>query len=255
MADYTLKNIEDVLEGEYVISYNEVTQLFEPRVVVKSFIHHHTPAMIRLYFDNNFILDLTPGHPLLSTMDGWKSLDIENSLYEHGTVATLLQLNDEIINISGNSKIIDIKILDIDNNYDSYNIEVDTCHTFLANGFVVHNRKIISAYDSGGYTGSWGSDEGRLAILHEKEQVFNKEDTAKLLMASKILQTIDIQAHYASGAYNHLNSPSTNNNSQVIEQSVHIEASFPNAVNHTEIEEAFNNLSNKAIQYANRKNK
>ena len=115
--------------------------------------------------------------------------------------------------------------------------------------------RVLMAYDSGGYTGAWGSNEGRLALLHEKEQVFSKEDTAKLLMASKILQTIDIQAHYASGAYNHLNSPSANNNNQVIEQSVHIEASFPNAVNHAEIEEAFNNLSNKAIQYANRKNK
>ena len=42
---------------------------------------------------------------------------------------------------------------------------------------------------------------------------------------------------------------------EIIEQEVHIVAEFPNATNHIEIEEAFNNLNNKAVQYANRKNK
>ncbi len=109
--------------------------------------------------------------------------------------------------------------------------------------------------DSGGYTGDWGSAEGRLAILHEKEQVFNKEDTARLLLASRILQTIDIQARYASGAFGNISSPMVGSNAQVVQQNVQITASFPNAVNHAEIEEAFNNLSNKAVQYANRKNR
>jgi hypothetical protein len=30
--------------------------------------------------------------------------------------------------------------------------------------------------DSGGYTGSWGTS-GKLAILHEKENVFDQNDT------------------------------------------------------------------------------
>jgi hypothetical protein len=34
----------------------------------------------------------------------------------------------------------------------------------------------IQGYDTGGYTGSWGS-EGKLAILHEKELVLSSEDT------------------------------------------------------------------------------
>jgi len=42
-------------------------------------------------------------------------------------------------------------------------------------------------------------------------------------------------------------SPSIDGLSQSVEQNVHIEASFPNATDHYEIEEAFNNLSNKAI--------
>jgi hypothetical protein len=38
-----------------------------------------------------------------------------------------------------------------------------------------------------------------------------------------------------------------------LEQNVKIEATFPNVQDKYEIEEAFNNLVNKASQYANRK--
>jgi hypothetical protein len=43
------------------------------------------------------------------------------------------------------------------------------------------------------------------------------------------------------------------NNQEMLEQNVHIEASFPNVQDRNEIEEAFNNLINTASQYANRK--
>jgi hypothetical protein len=41
-------------------------------------------------------------------------------------------------------------------------------------------------------------------------------------------------------------------NQAPMEQNVHIEASFPGVVDRNEIEEAFNNLVNKASQYAHR---
>ena len=40
---------------------------------------------------------------------------------------------------------------------------------------------------------------------------------------------------------------------EALEQNVHIEASFPNVSDHNEIEEALNNLINRASQYAHRK--
>jgi hypothetical protein len=39
----------------------------------------------------------------------------------------------------------------------------------------------------------------------------------------------------------------------ILQQEIHITAEFPNAINHSEIEEAFRNLPNLAAQYANRK--
>ena len=108
--------------------------------------------------------------------------------------------------------------------------------------------------DSGGYTGSWGTS-GKIAVLHEKENVFDKFDTLNLLNAAQILRTLDLQTDLFSNGLGNIITPFMDNlASQVLEQNVHIDASFPNATDRNEIEAAFDNLINKATQYANRKN-
>jgi hypothetical protein len=110
---------------------------------------------------------------------------------------------------------------------------------------------------TGGYTGNWAGSYGKLAFLHQKELVLNAGDTENFLASmevmERILQIIDLQSA-SSQLGGILSSPGfSNSNSQTIEQSVHIEASFPGVQDRNEIEEAFNNLINKASQYANRK--
>ena len=53
-------------------------------------------------------------------------------------------------------KVIAIVSRAIPEHYDTYNIEVETCHTFIADGMVVHNAKVAQdfVFDTGGYTGS-----------------------------------------------------------------------------------------------------
>ena len=111
-------------------------------------------------------------------------------------------------------------------------------------------------FDTGGYTGAWGP-EGKWAMLHEKEIVLNKEDTknflASLELLDNILSTIDLHAMNSQWASN-LTSPGISNiGKEALEQMVNIEASFPNATDKHEIEEAFKDLVNLASQYANRK--
>ena len=110
--------------------------------------------------------------------------------------------------------------------------------------------------DTGGYTGEWGN-EGKLAFLHEKELVLNKNDTANFLealIASKDLinSMIEMNAHQSSLALGNLIPNTIQDMSQTLEQQVSIVAEFPNAVDHSEIEEAFDNIINMASQYANR---
>jgi hypothetical protein len=44
----------------------------------------------------------------------------------------------------------------------------------------------ITSFASGGYTGEWNNTNGKLAVLHEKELILNKEDTQRLLDAMVI---------------------------------------------------------------------
>lgn len=119
-----------------------------------------------------------------------------------------------------------------------------------------NGQKAILSFDTGGYTGSWDSS-GRLAMLHQKELVLNASDTANFLAATNILRditkVIDLQAMTQSNALSSLAAASIGTAAQVIEQEVTIHAEFPNATNHSEIEEAFNTLLNRASQFANRK--
>lgn len=112
----------------------------------------------------------------------------------------------------------------------------------------------ISTFASGGYSGDWGP-EGKLAILHEKELVLNQNDTQNILstvsLIRELVNMIDAQAASAS-LFNLIPTPSPNPNANTLEQKVEITAEFPNVNDRYEIEEAFNNLVNRASQYANK---
>lgn len=53
--------------------------------------------------------------------------------------------------------------------------------------------KNVSSFDTGGYTGSWGSSTGKLAMLHQKEIVLNQHDTANVLDIVKEARSISDQ--------------------------------------------------------------
>ena len=112
-------------------------------------------------------------------------------------------------------------------------------------------------YDTGGYTGDWNSKEGKIAMLHEKELVLNKQDTSNILMAVSIVRTLS--AKLSDMTNNMMNSINSHNTAtaiptqdQTLEQNVKIEASFPNVKNSNDIEQALNNLVNTASMYAMR---
>jgi hypothetical protein len=124
-----------------------------------------------------------------------------------------------------------------------------------AGGNIADPREYAAHFDTGGYTGAWGSS-GRMAMLHQKELVLNAQDTENMLktvdMVRNIVRVIDLNAGSHSGGLGYIGAAYSGNNAQVIEQEVTIHAEFPNAVNHTEIEMAFDNLINHASQFANR---
>jgi hypothetical protein len=94
-----------------------------------------------------------------------------------------------------------------------------------------------------------------MAMLHEKEIVLNKYDTANLLSAIDLVRQFEsslASMKWGLGALTAVNQLH-HNYSDTLEQNVTIHAEFPNATDHREIEEAFGNLVNLASQYAQRK--
>lgn len=114
-------------------------------------------------------------------------------------------------------------------------------------GFQAYKAYNLTPFDTGGYTGAWGP-EGKLAVLHQKELVLNKDETQDFLTAINLLREMQINVPTTQVV-----SPSIAPTAETIQQEVHITAEFPNATNHSEIEEAFRNLNNYATQYVNRK--
>lgn len=117
------------------------------------------------------------------------------------------------------------------------------------------SKSAIQGYDTGGYTGDWGSKDGRLAMLHQKELVLNANDTQNMLNAVEILR--DITRNLGNTLFNKMAAISAGGTSAIangvaaegIEQNVHIDAQFPNVTNSHEIEDALNNLMNRASQF------
>lgn len=112
----------------------------------------------------------------------------------------------------------------------------------------------LKGYDTGGYTGAWGED-GKLALLHQKELVLNAQDTKNMLNAVDILR--DITNSIGETMLNRLAQISTGAKGilagfggDTLEQNVHIDATFPNVQSSNEIEEALKNLTNIAAQRA-----
>ena len=123
----------------------------------------------------------------------------------------------------------------------------------------IDRGEIIGSFDTGGYTGEWDSS-GRLAMLHQKEIVLNAHDTENFLAAVNIVRDIASAIDLRAAAYEHQLSSmayaySAGGAPQMLQQDVTIHAEFPNVRERSEIEAAFDNLINRASQFANRKNK
>lgn len=144
-------------------------------------------------------------------------------------------------------------------------IEYDEALRRLAELYKKYDAINFAGFDTGGYTGEFSN--GRLAILHEKELVLNKEDTANILTAVSAIRAFgpeffhEIEAMLDGNALATVGALSSQlNNYKVIdpvngtvEQDVHIEAVFPNATDRNEIEEAFRSLNAGAAQWARRR--
>lgn len=123
----------------------------------------------------------------------------------------------------------------------------------------VLNTTTASHFASGGYTGDWNAEDGKLAVLHQKELVLNADDTANMLEAVSIIRQLSginssIQSAIAESIAAALRRISginetgniTNNSSS--NNIYNINAEFPAANDVNDIREALLSLPNLAAQ-------
>lgn len=125
---------------------------------------------------------------------------------------------------------------------------------------------------SGGYTGSWANgsnlENGRYAMLHQKELVLNEKDTANFLDAINTVRDLtslsssigniimdkvsNMLANTLTARISKVNNNVSNDNSSV-QNIYNINADFPNATDKDSIIAAFSSLPNLASQRVNAK--
>ena len=128
-----------------------------------------------------------------------------------------------------------------------------------------NNINKVSRFNTGGYTGDWGSD-GRLAILHQKELVLNQEDTKNMLAAVQSIRELapsmiaEMRARISGTAaasqslfgsrYSGMRS-AFDRKATELAQSVQINADFPGVRDAIEIKEALESLVQTSAQRIN----
>ena len=141
MADGSLKNIEDIVEGDKVLSYDEISgEIVEAEVGYRT-INIYVKNMAILTFSDGSTVNVTAGHAWL-TKNGWHS--IENA----GGYDTMV-VGDEIKTVDGWKTLTNIEIYVPTEPVTIYNLHIKDsedgryCHNYFAEGGCAHN--IVSA--------------------------------------------------------------------------------------------------------------
>lgn len=114
------------------------------------------------------------------------------------------------------------------------------------------DRDMIS-FDTGGYTGDWGN-EGKLALLHQKELILNEGQTKDMLNMIKISK--DFMSNLVSRFNPIVNTPALANIGERMTQNTfqfnNAKFEFPNLTNGDDAEEFYKTLTTNGFVYMNR---
>jgi hypothetical protein len=137
----TKKNIEDMVIGDEVLSFNESSLTIEPKKVIgmKQPIHQE---MVKYHFSNDTTVTSTFDHPFYTNGLGLSSFMPEwtNKRYDVGKNVEKIKVGDLVrLATGGQTAIKEIEVLPYES-VQTYIIEVEDNHNFFANNILVHNK-------------------------------------------------------------------------------------------------------------------
>lgn len=142
MADGTEKNIEDVVVGDMVLSFNEETSQNEPKAVIglKTPLHDD---LIRYHFANQTTITSTQDHPYYVNGSNLASFApyLTEKRYEIGRPIKQIKVGD-MMSLPTNGSKTAIRLIEelppVETQ--TYIITVEDNHNFYANNILVHNK-------------------------------------------------------------------------------------------------------------------
>jgi hypothetical protein len=142
MGDSTEKNIEDIIEGDEVVSFNESTLQNEIKKVIglKTPIHND---LVRYEFANQTSITSTFDHPFYVGDLELASFTpfLTNKRYKIGKDVRQITVGDLVYLPTNKSKTAIKDIIELDSNdTQTYIITVEDNHNFYANNILVHNK-------------------------------------------------------------------------------------------------------------------
>ncbi len=140
MSDGGIKNIEDVLIGESILTYNVETSVYEPGVV-SSIEAPIKDDIIEFILSNGTVINATTEHPFWVIDKGWSSYSPARTMLDHQMEVSKIENGDLLLDNEGNEVI----LLNMNEGKSElqkvYNIIMsEGNHTYFANGILVHNK-------------------------------------------------------------------------------------------------------------------
>jgi RHS repeat-associated protein len=142
MGDFTRKNIEDIIIGDSVLTYNLETDRFEKNVVqqIETPIHH---KLVEVSFKNGEVVISTEDHPYYVKGKGWCSLNPELTQRSYDLETKKLQISDFCFLIKKN-KLKKVKVTNLrlfEDSIKTYNLsKIENSNNYFVNGILVHNE-------------------------------------------------------------------------------------------------------------------
>lgn len=153
LADGTQKNIEDVVFGDIIDTFNEVTKNAEPKYILDITSSRNT-KFVKYTFSNGTEITSTRDHPFYvfktdDVNDRWVETGFDVASYNPENTSTIYSIDVETkqINIGNRVLLVDHTSVEITNieefeieETDVYIIKIADNHNFYANNILVHNK-------------------------------------------------------------------------------------------------------------------
>lgn len=143
LKDGTQSNIEDVVIGTEVLTFNFTAKKVESRKV-QGVNKKIVSRAVKYTFDNGTSLTATHDHPLYAKDKQWVSSDPQFTFTKYQLHTNPIEIGDQIFKLDGTYNTVS-NIEEVNESVVVYNlVAVESNHNFYANEFLVHNRCFVA---------------------------------------------------------------------------------------------------------------